>query len=283
MKKLLENPRLALAIRAVHLAGEVIKQGYGQMVEIQQKSVGDLFSAVDIEAERVVLALIKREDPWSEIIAEESAPVVNGSSSRWIADCLDGSVGFLFKVGRDKPAVLIAHQENGVTDVAVIYLPLTDELFFGLKDEGAWKGDGSKLHVDASWVLRDSWIEMNQYGDSSLETDIFTRLRTTLRSARGAKLVTSQAPHSSIAMRMLDGTMRLAAVIHDNNPKKVKQECWDVVAVKLIVEEAGGVVVDFAANEYDIFKAKPFIVASSLALAREIIDAYKEGTIYKVI
>src|SRR3989344_5232229 len=124
---------------------------------------------------------------------------------------------------------------------------------------------------------------MNQYGDSSLETDIFARLRITLRSAQGAKLVTSQAPHSSIAMRMLDGTMRLAAVIHDNNPKKVKQECWDVAAVQLIVEEAGGVVVDFAANEYDIFKAKPFIVASSLALAYEIIDAYKEGTIYKVI
>src|SRR3989344_2937930 len=187
MRKLLENPRLALAIRAVRLAGDVIRRGYGQMVEIQQKSVGDLFSEVDIEAEKVVLALIKREDPWSEIIAEESTPILNGSSSRWIADCLDGSVGFLFKVGKDKPAVLIAHQENGVTDVAVIYLPLTDELFFAVKGMGAWKGDDSKLSVDASWVLRDAWIEMNQYGDSSLETDIFARLRITLRSARGAK------------------------------------------------------------------------------------------------
>ncbi|MFZ2150131.1 MAG: inositol monophosphatase [Minisyncoccia bacterium] len=282
MNKLLKTPRLALAVKAAHTAGRVIKKGYGQMVEIRQKSFGDLFSAVDIEAESVVVALIKQEDPWSEIIAEESAPELNGSPSRWILDCLDGSVGFLFMVGKDKPAVLIAHQQDGVTDVGVIYLPLTDELFFAVKGMGAFTGNGKKLQVDASLVLRDSWVEMNQYGDSSLESDIFARLRVVLRRAGGAKLVTSQAPHSSIAMRMLDGTMRLAAVIHDNNPKKVKQECWDVAAVKLIVEEAGGVVVDFLCNEYDIMNARPFIVASSVALAYEIIDVYKEGTIYKV-
>jgi myo-inositol-1(or 4)-monophosphatase len=282
MNTFFENPRLALAVKAAHAAGKVIKAGYGQILEIQQKSVGDFFSSVDIEAEKVAIALIKQGDSWSEIIAEESQPDLNGSPSRWILDCLDGSVGFLFMAGRDKPAVLIAHQQNGATDVGVIYLPLTGELFFAIKGRGAFTGKGKKLQVNASWLLRNAWIEMNQYADASLETMIFTRLRVILRSAPREGLVTSQAPHSSVAMRMLDGTTRLAAVIHDNNPKKVKQECWDVAAVKLIVEEAGGVVVDFAANEYDIFKPKPFIVASSRVLAHEIIDAYKGGTIYKV-
>lgn len=271
------NEQLLLAARAALSAGSIIASGYGKLHYITEKGVGDLVSQVDTEAERLILNIIMKEDVGSNILSEESFHDQNENSpSRWIIDPLDGTASFLLKAGADKPSVLIAHQLNGVTDISVVFLPVTQEWFYAVKGKGAFKGKGERLIASCPAPLKETWVDMNHFGDSSLESEMFTKLRIALRSKAGARLVTSQVPHSAIAMRILDGSSGLSAVIHDNNAKKVKQAVWDVAAPQLIVEEAGGVVLNLKGEPYDIFKPEPFVIASSNELAQQIVQLVSE-------
>jgi myo-inositol-1(or 4)-monophosphatase len=149
---------------------------------------------------------------------------------------------------------------------------VTQEWFYAVKGKGAFTGNGKRLTASNSHLLKESWVDMNQFGDSSLESEVFAKLRTSLRSKVGARLVTTHVPHSAIAMRILDGTTGLSAVIHDNNKQKVKQASWDVAAPKLIVEEAGGTILSLRGEPYDIFSPEPFVIANSQELAEQIIQ-----------
>jgi myo-inositol-1(or 4)-monophosphatase len=117
------DSQLLLAARAALAGGTIIANAYGKLWKITEKGVGDLVSQVDSEAEKTILDVIKKEDALSNIISEESIHEQDkNTSSRWIIDPLDGTAAFLFKAGGDKPAVLIAHQQNEMTDIAVIFL-----------------------------------------------------------------------------------------------------------------------------------------------------------------
>ncbi len=59
----------------------------------------------------------------------------------WLVDPLDGTKEFIKKNGEF--TVNIAFIEDGKTISGVIYVPVTDILYVGLKDEGAFKLDGT--------------------------------------------------------------------------------------------------------------------------------------------
>jgi hypothetical protein len=80
------------------------------------------------------------------------------------------------------------------------------------------------------------------------ETATFKNIENGVRVGGGARLVTRMPPSSNVAIRMLaasTGSNRfLGACVHDHNPEKPKQMSWDIIPIKLIVEEAGGVYID---------------------------------------
>ena len=78
--------------------------------------------------------------------------------------------------------------------------------------------------------------------------------------------------NSGVALRIAESHSTLTAAIHDNGEASVKQAPWDIAAPQLILEEAGGVFLDLDGNQTDPFRAKPFVVARSTALAHEIIS-----------
>ena len=85
-------------------------------------------------------------------------------------------------------------------------------------------------------------------------------------------MVTGVVPYSGVAVRMLDQSVGMSAVVHDNGPKKVKQGPWDIAAVQLIVEEAGGVMWNPQGERISPFKPEPIIAAPSRALAEWILN-----------
>ena len=113
---------------------------------------------------------------------------------------------------------------------------------------------------------------MNQYGNARYETGMFAYLRNKLRTSEGAKLVTSFPPHSGVAMRLIDGTTGLSAVVHDNNSDNVKQAPWDIAAPLAILTEAGG---SFRSLRTGAIlgpnDCEPMVVCADSKLAEEII------------
>lgn len=269
------SPSLATAVRAAHAAGEIICEGYEQLrsssgAQVQQKGIGDLVSQVDLDADRASVAIIT-DQSHLPVLSEELNADVTERDNLWIVDPLDASSAYLMQAGTEYPAVLIALREDGETRLGVNYFPLTGEWFYAQKSRGAWK-NGKRLICESQSPLSEIWVEMNQYGASDLETEYFFNLRRRLRSVGGAQLVTSNVPHSGVAVRIAQGGSSLAAAIHDNNPSNVKQAAWDIAAPQIILEEAGGVFVNPNGNRTDPFTVEPIIVARSPAIADSIVQ-----------
>lgn len=269
------SEQLAIALEAARCAGEVIQAGHQQLVDgvgtaVEQKDVGDLVSEVDRQADQAAVGYIaERSD--LPILSEELHHDVAERNNLWIIDPLDASSAYLMQAGVQYPAVLVALREQGETKLGVNYFPLTGEWFYAQKSRGAWR-DGLRLICGADESLSEIWVEMNQYGSSDYETDYFANLRRRLRSSAGAQLVTSNVPHSGVAVRIAQGVNSLAAAVHDNNPAKVKQAAWDIAAPQIILEEAGGVFVGPHGKRTDPFVAEPIIVARSAAIAQRIVE-----------
>ena len=84
-------------------------------------------------------------------------------------------------------------------------------------------------------------------------------------------MVTTTVPNSGVALRVAAAETGLAAAIHDNSAAKIKQAPWDVVPMKLLVEEAGGVFLNLEGKPIDPFVAEVSVVAQSRHLAEQII------------
>ncbi len=266
---------MEVAVLAAQAAGRVLISGYdrlaaGQGSEVERKGVGDLVSEVDRLADEASSKVL-RQFSQLPILSEELHHDIAERNNLWIVDPLDASSAYLMRAGKEYPSVLIALRLDGETKLGVTYFPLTGEWFYAQRSRGAWK-DGRRLICDSDECLSDIWVEMNQYGASEFETEYFANLRRRLRSTAGAQLVTSNVPHSGVAVRIAERRSALAAAIHDNNPAKVKQAAWDIAAPQIILEEAGGVFINPLGKSTDPFVAEPIIVARTAAIAHRIIE-----------
>lgn len=274
----LNSPDLLLALRAAEAAGRIIREGYDASLTIVEKGVGDLLSEVDKAADEAIMKSIRDEHPNDDILSEELNPDTKelGTGRLWIVDPLDGTAAFLLRCGPHLPSVMIALRENGEDTLAVIHFPLVGEkgeYFYAVRGKGAYK-DGTPLSTkDSNTDLHAAWVDMNHQGDAARESDAFRTLREKLRSKDGARLVTTAGPQSGLAMRILDGSMKLSAIVHDNSPatKVAKQAPWDVIPVRIIVEEVGGCVLSLRGTAYDPYQPEPFTVAANRPLAERIV------------
>ncbi len=258
------------AAQAALAAGKIIEEGYQQVHAINSKGVGDLVSQIDFEADQAATDILNASTS-IPIMSEELSPEVDDTNqTMWVVDPLDGTTAYLMGAGRNFSSVLISLCEQGQPTLGLTYFPLTDEWFYAAKGDGAWK-NGRPLRLEKRvYQLGKSWIEMNQYGDVSFETDFFDLAKTALRSSSGARIVTSSFPHAGVAMRIAEQTNGLCAVIHDNNPQSLKQGPWDIAANQIIFEESGGLFLNPQLERSSPFVAEPIIISPTRELAREI-------------
>ncbi len=265
------SPEMQTAARAALVAGNIIKEGYRQVHQIDSKEVGDLVSRVDFDADRAATEVIKSASSLP-ILSEELSPETDDPNQRmWVVDPLDGSTAYLMAASPRLPSVLVAICENGHPVLGLTYFPLTGEWFYAEKSLGAWK-DGNRLTVERREVeLQQCWVEVNQYGNAKLETKFVETLKTKLRSPDGARIMTSNFPHAGVAMRIAEDPSGTRAAIHDNDPASVKQGPWDIAANQIIFEEAGGVFVNPELQRISPFTAEPIVIAPTFELASQIV------------
>ena len=265
---------MTLAARAAAAAGEIIRQGQTKIRQVVQKDVGDLVSKIDIDADSAICEILKQDDNGLAIVSEELNPdTYNEADDMWIVDPLDGTTAYLTGGDSKLSSVLIAKRVAGEVVLGVAYFPLVDEWFYAVRGQGAWK-DGCRFELPSTTrTLGSCWVDMNQYGNAEFETSFFSALREGLRSKRGAQIVTSGLPSAGKALRLASAGKGISAIVHDNSALSVKQGPWDIAAIQLIVEEAGGVFINPDGDRTQLFDAQPIIVAPSMDLARQILSA----------
>ncbi len=231
------HPMLNTAVKAARRAGKIILRNLTQIdrLAVETKGRNDFVSDVDRHAEAEIISVIRSAYPDHAILAEESGRQA-GNDYLWIIDPLDGTTNYLH--GYPQFAVSIAlHYQNRATQ-AVIFDPLRDELFTASRGAGAQIND---RRIRVSEVSRmESALLGTGFPFKSMEhlEAWIASFRTLLPLCSGVRRAGSAALDlAHVACGRLDGFWEIGL-----NP-------WDMAAGCLLIEEAGGMVSDFAGGQ----------------------------------
>jgi len=232
------NPYLTIATKAARLAGRVILRNLPRLgrIKVERKGHNDFVTAVDREAERVIMDTLAGAYPQHGFLAEESGASGDGGEWRWIIDPLDGTTNFIH--GYPQFAVSIALQRRGKIAAAVVLDPLRDEIFTAARGEGAYRND-RRLRVSGARTLEQALIATGFPHSAGARLEEFLGLMRALlprcHSLRRAGAAALDLAH--VASGQLDGFWEMGL------------QPWDMAAGALLVEEAGGRLADFDGSE----------------------------------
>ena len=166
------NELLQLAKSAAILAGEEILKVYNKDFEVSYKEDESPLTIADKNANAVIeKMLLESKIP---ILSEEGRQVPfkerKNWDKLWIVDPLDGTKEFVKRNGEF--TVNIALIENGSPVMGVIYVPVTNVLYYA-SEEGAFKE--SKNSIDKLPILtyRQSFIAVGSRSHQSPETKAY--------------------------------------------------------------------------------------------------------------
>lgn len=228
------HPMLNIAVRAARAAGNIIVR-YAKRVDeltITTKEQNDFVSEVDREAEDKIIQVLRKAFPNHGILAEESGESGSGDEYQWIIDPLDGTTNFLH--GFPQFAVSIALKHKGRLDQAVVYDPVSQELYTASRGAGAMLND-RRIRVTKQTTLTGALLgtgfpfKQPEHLDAYLQ--MFKALHPETAGIRRAGSAALDLAY--VAAGRLDGFWEIGL-----NP-------WDMAAGVLLVREAGGLVGDF--------------------------------------
>jgi histidinol-phosphatase len=211
---------LELALRLADAADAISLPLFGAGLAVERKA--DLTPVT--EADRSVEAELRRQlaeaRPDDGILGEEGG-VTGGGRRRWILDPIDGTRNYT----RGIPvwATLIALEESGVVQVGVVSAPALDRRWWAERGSGAF-ADGSAINVSAVTRIEDAVLCF------ALDHDL-PELAWRAWHVRGFGDFWS---HMLVAEGAAEGAYDAVGVNE-----------WDLAAMQVIVEEAGGTFTDY--------------------------------------
>ena len=133
--------RAALAERAARAAGDMLEHHHAH--RIRMKSENDFVTEMDVKSEQLIREMLLTACPEDEFFGEEGGGATK-SHGRWIVDPIDGTVNFMR--GNRLYTISIAYELEGELVVGCVYCPGTNEMFLGVRGEGATL-NGHPIHV----------------------------------------------------------------------------------------------------------------------------------------
>ena len=194
-------------------------------VTAETKSDESPVTAADRACEKLIVETLRREFPEDGFLGEEGANQGSENGRKWIIDPIDGTRDFV----RGIPlwAVLIGLEENGKIVAGAAHCPGQDYLLYAAKGEGAF-ANGSPIRVSA----------ISEPGQAVLSFNGFNKV-----AVRGFADGLLEWVRPFWAVRGLGGSMDAMLLAQGKADVWIEPNAapWDLAALKILVEEAGGV------------------------------------------
>jgi myo-inositol-1(or 4)-monophosphatase len=260
-KNRLYSEEMATAERAAREAGAIIMSMFMGKFDVQEKSKNNPVTSADLEANRKIREIIQGEFPADGWLSEEDKDSSNrlGLSRIWVVDPIDGTKEFI--EGVPQFAVSIGFVVDGRPKASVVFNPAEDRFYKAEAGQGTYLND-QRIAVTAHHDI-DGALLLVSRSEPRRKFQIFVD-RCNVQ------------PVGSIAFRLAkiaggdgDGTLTFRS-IHE----------WDICGGVLLVEEAGGAVVDGSGKALVFNRAEPRyrgMVAANAGLAQGLQSLLAKG------
>jgi len=258
-------------VEAARTAGGIVRGHYlSESLEVRKKSAqGDLVSSADLEAEREILAILRRSFPGASMVAEESPNATFGggggsheTGAVFYVDPVDGTLNFVH--GVPFFAVSIGCWVDGVPEAGVVLNPLSGDLYTAVRGSGARK-NGTPIAVSRAESLRDALVATGWPYDRTHRARLYEEMDRVYRECQELRaLGCASLGFCLLAEGAFDGFWEW-----DLKP-------WDMAAGALIVREAGGKVTSRAGGTFDLASGK--VTASNGRIHGELVAVLGTGS-----
>ena len=215
---------LAAAHELADLADASTMAAFRGHLEVRTKDDGTWVTAVDEAVERALRAAIAERFPDHAVLGEEDGLDGPTDAPRWVLDPIDGTANFV----KGKPifATLIGLQVDGEDLVGVVSAPALQTRFDGVAG-GVAHQDGRRIQVSEVTTLADAEVS-------------FGGLSYFLQRGQGSGV--ELLVESTARQRGYGDFWQHCLVAAGSTDIAVEAEVnlWDLVAVKVVVEAAGG-------------------------------------------
>jgi histidinol phosphatase-like enzyme (inositol monophosphatase family) len=222
------SPRLSFALEIVYDAGRSTLGLFNTGYQVDYKADSSPVTEADRRAEAIVRLALGIKYPGEGVLGEEegeSGPI----DKRWVVDPIDGTKSFI--CGVPLFATLLSYEENGIPLTSAAYFPALDRMFYAERGEGAYC-NGRPCQVSKRPTVQKSVICCGSH--SSMEKLGKTQgLLNLANQALATRTWGDAFGHSLVASGKAEAMI-------DPIVKR-----WDISAMQLIIEEAGGQMTGF--------------------------------------
>lgn len=211
------------------LASAEAMKHYRSSLDVESKADGSPVTLADRNAERVAREWIERRFPADGILGEEFGEVRANAPRRWLLDPVDGTRAFVRGVPLWGTLVAVVEGEHVLAGAAEY--PAVGEKLSAARGEGCW-WNGQRAHVSLVSDLSEALVLATDGGFKR------TPERAAAWSALAARTADARTWGDCFGY-LLVATGR-AELMTDGTLSP-----WDIAALQVLVEEAGGVFTDW--------------------------------------
>ena len=257
-----------LSIAVIRQAGLIAKEKFDNFNEISMKDQhGDVVTEVDYLAEKIIINAIQEAFPDHQIHSEEAGSIGQENDWLWLIDPLDGTNNFAIGLPIFTTSITLMYQREPV--LGVIYEPLTDRLFVSVIGQGSYCNERPLQVRSNSNLLKGNigWIQGHVVQNDSRATKL--RQHIDLKFKRMMRLWAPTLQWCMLAKGDIDGI-----VLYNS-------EGDDLYSGLLMVQEAGGVVIDFEGNPFKGMNEQPYLIACHPDHKEDLLAIVREGLSYQ--
>ena len=138
----MDSPLINIMQKAAKKASRGLRRDFNELENLQVKTKGpaNFVTASDIRSQKIIYDELSYAKPDWSFVMEESKPMENkNTKARFIVDPIDGTTNFMH--GNPNFAISIAAEINDRLEAAIIYSPITDEMFTAERGKGSFLND----------------------------------------------------------------------------------------------------------------------------------------------
>ena len=228
--------------------GKIQLKNFRKNLKVIRKSPKDFVSNVDLECQNISYELLRKDFQYEILSEEKKTQDEIETELFWIIDPVDGTHNYISGLPNFGVSIALATKKEFL--LGVIYLPYFDEMYYAVKNQGAFMND-EKIQVSKNNDLEKSMITFdNQFYLNKKSFDVYKKIVDSC--------FTTRILGSAVYDFCLIASGKVDARVWNNT------KVFDFAAGLTIVNEAGGKLTDFNGNEitlnsHDILASNSFV------------------------